>query len=365
MVRACPSASGTRATCFADVVVGRDGSSVGRSPAAAKAPIVGLRPADIASAYRLTGGSSGVIAVVDAYDYPNAEADLATYRAQWKLPACTTANGCFRKVNQRGDAAPLPEPDPGWGVEIALDLDAVSAACPACSILLVEGDSAELVSLGVAVNTAVSLGARAVSNSYGTDEFNGMTRFGRKYYAHPGVPIVVSSGDYGFTTAQFPAVLPTSIAAGGTSLTTASTPRGWSEKAWRGAGSGCSAYIAKPAWQHDNHCQMRTVADVSAVADPDTGLAIYDTFDTEEYTNTGWLQVGGTSLSSPLVAAMIVRAGHTTRYSDASSIYANASSFTDVVGGSNGYCGHDYLCTGKPGYDAPTGVGTPVGLSGL
>jgi subtilase family serine protease len=193
-----------------------------------------------------------------------------------------------------------------------------------------------------------------------------MNRVGRKYYVHPGVPVVVSSGDYGFTTAQFPAVLQTSVAVGGTTLTAAAgTPRGWSETAWSGAGSGCSAYIPKPAWQHDNHCLMRTVADVSAVADPDTGLAIYDTFATSDYTSTGWFQVGGTSLSSPLVAAMIARAGHAARYSSASSLYANQGAFTDVVGGSNGYCGKDYLCTGKPGYDAPTGLGTPNGLGGL
>jgi hypothetical protein len=110
---------------------------------------------------------------------------------------------------------------------------------------------------------------------------------------------------------------------------------------------------------------MRTVADVSAVADPDTGLAIYDTFGTSDYTSTGWFQVGGTSLSAPLVSAMLTRAGHTTRYDDASPIYANPGAFNDAVGGSNGFCGKDYLCTGKPGYDAPTGVGTPNGLGGL
>jgi hypothetical protein len=223
-VRACAPAGANRATCFAEIVrrsvLTSPSGTAGKQPA--KDPIVGLRPADIASAYRLTGGSSGVVAIVDAYDNPNAEADLAVYRAQWHLPACTTANGCFRKVNQRGAPAPLPDPDPGWGIEMALDLEAVSAACPQCSILLVEGDSASLASLGVAVNTAVTLGAKVVSNSYGTDEFNGMKRFGGKYYTHAGVPIVVSSGDYGFTTAQFPAVLTSTIAVGGTTLTPAS-----------------------------------------------------------------------------------------------------------------------------------------------
>jgi subtilase family serine protease len=320
----------------------------------------GLSPGDIVSAYHLGGAPtpSTTVAVVDAFDDPNAEADLAVYRAQYGLPACTTANGCFAKVNERGDTAPVPDPDPGWAVEITLDLDAVSAACPSCHILLVEADVNSNDDLGLSVDTAVRLGATVVSNSYGEDEFPGMDAEAG-HYQHAGTAVVASSGDAGFTTAQYPAVFGSTIAVGGTTLTKApKTARGWTESAWAGAGSGCSAYLGKPAWQHDKHCLTRTVADVSAVADPNTGLAIYDT-----YLADGWLVVGGTSLSAPLVAAMIARSGQV--INDASRIYSHAADLYDPVGGSTGFCGKDYLCTGKRGYDAPTGVGSPNGLAAL
>jgi len=326
------------------------------------APQPGITPADIASAYGLSGAPAPdtTVAIVDAYDDPNAEADLATYRSSYGLPECTTANGCFGKVNQRGAVSPLPDPDPNWSVEISLDLDAVSAACPSCSILLVEADSESMPDLGGAVDTAVRLGARIVSNSYGMPEYASMGA-DAQHWNHPGTSMVVASGDSGFTTASFPAVLGTSIAVGGTTLTRAAgTSRGWTEQAWSGAGSGCSAYIDKPAWQKDKHCHERTVADVSAVADPDTGLVVYDTF--ESPSPSGYLVAGGTSLSAPLIAGMIGRSGHV--LDDASSLYARGAALNDVVGGSNGYCG-DYLCTGKRGYDGPTGMGTPHGLSAL
>jgi subtilase family serine protease len=323
----------------------------------------GYGPQDLQSAYRLPvgRGAGQTIAIVDAFDDPNAEADLAAYRTQYGLPACTTANGCFRKVNERGDATPLPEGDMGWGVEISLDLQMVSAACPKCHILLVEGDQPSFDDLGIAVDTAVRLGANAVSNSYGADESNVMNDY-LHYYDHPGHVITVSSGDNGFRPASFPAVATTVVAVGGTSLSHASNHRGWTEQAWSGAGSGCSAYVAKPAWQHDPNCQMRTIADVSAVADPDTGLAVYDTYLPAE--QAGWLVVGGTSASSPFVAGVVGLAGNA-KHLTPEYPYRHRGSFFDVVGGSNGFCGDDYLCTGLPGYDAPTGVGTPNGIGGL
>lgn len=321
----------------------------------------GFGPADLRSAYKLpsTGGAGQTIAIVDAYDNPNAEADLATYRQQFGLPACTTANGCFKKVNQRGAASPLPEASSGWGVEISLDLDMVSAACPDCHIVLVEADTATSANLGAAEDTAAASGASAVSNSYGSDEYNGMDVDAR-HYQHPGVAILASSGDYGFQPASFPASLPNVIAVGGTSLVKADNARGWTETAWSGAGSGCSAWLPKPAWQHDANCGMRTVADVSAVADPNTGLAVYDTYGLGS--QAGWILVGGTSASSPFIAGVIGLAGNGSQLSDASSLYAHADKLFDVVGGSNGYCGDDYLCTGLTGYDAPTGLGTPNGI---
>jgi subtilase family serine protease len=279
------------------------------------------------------------------------------------LPPCTTRNGCFRKVNEHGHAAPLPRRDPDWSVEISLDLDAVSAACPGCRILLVEGNSSSVRDLGIAENTAVALGAKIVSNSYGLDEFNGMQTFAQKYYTHRGVAIVASSGDFGFGLPQFPAVLRSTIAVGGTSLTRAATTRGWAEHAWWGAGSGCSGYVQKPVWQTDDHCPTRMVADVSAVADPASGFLVYDTFGLGS--DNGYIQVGGTSLSAPLIAGMIARAGNPRELSTARYIYEHASALHDVRGGSNGYCGGDYLCSGKPGYDGPTGMGSPRGLAGL
>jgi subtilase family serine protease len=346
---ACGQVAAPRARCYALYR-----SATARAAAAAPE---GFGPADLQAAYRLpsaTAGAGQTVAIVDAFDDPSAEADLAVYRDTFGLPPCTTANGCFRKVSQRGQAGPLPDPDPGWAVEISLDLDMVSAACPKCNILLVEGDQPAFQDLGTAVDTAVRLGAAVVSNSYGTDEFNGMQTLAH-FYRHPGTTITVSSGDSGFGPAAFPAVLTSVVAVGGTSLTRAGNARGWAERVWDGAGSGCSAYIAKPAWQHDGHCDLRTVADVSAVADPNTGVAVYDTFEVP-----GWIVVGGTSASAPLIGGVYALAGNATKV-DPSYPYAHRNHLFDVVGGSNGFCGRDYLCTGKKGYDAPTGLGTPNG----
>lgn len=352
---ACAAAPAGFARCFAQYVQ----AAPGMATADAAQPVT---PGDIRSAYRLNvaDGAGRTVAIVDAFDNPKAERDLARFRARYSLPPCTTANGCFHKVNASGADAPLPQPDRGWGVEIALDLDAVSSACPRCHILLVEGGNNSFLSLARAADTAVALGADVVSNSYGADEFAGMHRFAG-HYQHPGVPIIASTGDFGFGAAAFPAVMRTTIAVGGTRLVTApGTPRGWAETAWSGAGSGCSAYIPKPAWQHDRHCLMRTVADISADAAPATGLIVEDSFGFP-----GELLVGGTSLAAPLIAAMIAQSADPSTMSDASSIYAHSAQFNDVVGGRNGWCGGDYLCTAVHGYDAPTGIGTPNGVGGL
>jgi subtilase family serine protease len=319
-------------------------------------------PADMTDVYQLDTslGAGQTIAIVDAYDDPHVEADLALYRKTWGLPPCTTANKCFRKVNQRGGTTP-PHGDPGWGVEISLDVQAVSAVCPNCSILLVEADSPAFTDLGLAVNTAVRLGADVVSNSYGGDEYGGSARLGTKFYTHPGVAQVVASGDFGFGPAEFPASWPAAIAVGGTSLTRTTT--GWDENAWWGSGSGCSAWFDKPAWQQDANCPMRTVADLSAFADPEPGFAVYDTYGLGRH--SGWIAVGGTSVSAPLIAGMVGLAGNAASLGSAKYIYKHRSGLADVVGGSNGYCGGDYLCQGKVGYDAPTGWGSPRGLSAL
>jgi hypothetical protein len=321
----------------------------------------GFGPASLQSAYNLgaweSGGAGRTVAVVDAYDQPNAESDLAAYRLQFGLPACTTANGCFRKVNQSGGTS-YPRANSGWGLEISLDLQMVSAICPKCHILLVEASSASFSNLGAAVNRAVTMGAVAVSNSYAGGDSSGDSTLDSAYYNHPGVAITASSGDGGYGVG-YPASSRYVVAVGGTTLNPASGGRGWTESAWSGAGSGCSAYESKPSWQADTGCAGRTVADVSAVADPNTGVAVYDS-----YGYGGWLVVGGTSASSPIIASTFALAGTPASGSyPASSLYANPGSLYDVVGGSNGSCSPTYLCTGVTGYDGPTGLGTPNGIA--
>ncbi len=324
----------------------------------------GYGPADLQSAYSLpsaTGGAGQTVAIVDAFDDPNAEADLQAYRAQYGLPVCDTANGCFEKVNQQGQQGNYPAPNVGWAEEESLDMDMVSAICPNCHILLVEANDNDVTgpNLEIAVNEAVTLGAKYVSNSYGGGEFPSQTTEDTQYYDHPGVAVTASAGDSGYG-AQYPAASQYVTAVGGTSLTRdTGVPRGWSESAWRGTGSGCSAYDPKPAWQRDTGCSNRTIADVSAVADPNTGVAVYDT-----YTDPGWEVFGGTSVSSPIIASTFALAGTPAAGTYPSSYpYADPSALNDVTSGANGTCTPAYLCTAEPGYDGPTGLGTPGGLA--
>ena len=356
--------------CFA-----RAAAPAGKAGPEVMAGPTGMTPAQIQAAYKLSGDDAGgaTVAVVDAYNDPKAASDLATYRSQFGLPPCTTANGCFRQLNQTGGSS-LPANDAGWGTEESLDLDAISAACPTCHIALVEANSANTSDLGPAVSTAATLpGVVAVSNSYGGSEASSETSTDPAYH-HSGVAITVSSGDSGYGV-EYPAASRYVTAVGGTTLTQASNARGWSEAAWSGAGSGCSSYEAKPSWQTDSGCAKRTVADVSADADPNSGLAVYDTYNTCGTSSRcdhrieagsvqgldGWAQVGGTSLSSPLIASVYALAGNTSSISDGSYPYSHTGSLFDVTSGSNGSCGGSYLCTATTGYDGPTGLGTPDG----
>src|SRR5262249_13665603 len=335
----------------------------GRSLAPQAEP-AGYGPADLQSAYHIAdaaahGGDGQTIAVVDAYDNPTADADLAVYRAHFGLPPCTIANGCLTKLNQRGGTDKYPRADFGWATETSLDLDMVSAVCPHCRIVLVEADSNAISDLAASVDTAAAAGADVVSNSYGTDEFTGMDAY-TSHYRHPGVFVTAASGDGGFTFPQFPAVMPDVAAVGGTTLQPSDNARGWAEQAWGngpnsllggGAGSGCSGYIDKPGWQHDQDCQMRTTSDVAAVADPDTGVAVYDT----AVGQPGWTVVGGTSAASPIVAAIIGLAGDAGSLTTAD-LYRHKHDLYDVIGGSTGYCENAYICTGVKNYDGPTGL---------
>ncbi len=347
--KVCADAPAGYASCSSRVVTDAKGA-----PAATAAP-AGYGPADIRSAYTLgANNSTRTVAIVDAYDDPNAESDLATYRSHYGLSPCTTANGCFRKVNQSGGTRP-PRANAGWAEEISLDIDMVSATCPGCHIQLVEASSSTLANLGAAVNYAASQpGVAAISNSYGGSEYSTESADAGRYYSHPGIAITVSSGDNGYGV-EFPAAASTVTAVGGTSLRRDSSARGFGETAWAGAGSGCSAYVAKPAWQKDTGCARRTVADVSAVADPNTGVAVYDTD-----RDGGWLVFGGTSVSSPIVGSVYAMGNPA---GSPSQPYATPAGLFDVTSGSNGSCSPGYLCTAGTGYDGPTGLGTPNGTS--
>lgn len=330
---------------------------------------------DLQDAYNLPAavlGARQTIAVVAAFDNPNAEEDLAVYRKENGLPPCTSDFPCFRKVDQRGGTQ-FPAPDVGWALEISLDLQMASAACPNCQLLLVEADDNSLDNLGLAVDTAVRLGADVVTNSYGTtSEFAGQMDYA-KHYDHPGTVILAASGDLGFGIGV-PAAYSSVVAVGGTTLFRGGGERGWTETVWVGSGSGCSAYVPKPSWQRDWLCSMRSVADVAAVADPVTPVAVYDTFGLP-----GWIGVGGTSAASPLVAGMYALAANTGNDPAAARLYARAShnrgggrdlfdvgpttfpGFPDA----NGACGGSYLCRAVTGYDGPTGVGSPNGIGAL
>ena len=376
---ACSTPAAGHVGCYAMVRTDVHGGLGVRGPAARAAGKTGTAttlptgygPADLRAAYNLpsTGGSGQTVAIVDAFDDPTAEADLSVYRATYGLPACTGASGCFTKVNQDGKQGNYPADDQytGWDLETTLDLDMVSAACGACHILLVEANSTSDDDLAAAVNTAASLGATEISNSYGGDENFSMLP-DEAAYSHPGIAITAATGDSGFRFPSFPAVLQSVIAVGGTMLQRApGTARGFSETAWDLGGSGCSAWIDKPAWQTAvPDCPGRVTADVSAAATTDAGgFAIYDS--TPTWYGTGWLEEGGTSAASPFIAGVIALAGNPGALPDASYIYNHAHGLNDITSGYNGApgfdCGGDNLCNSTVGYDGPTGLGTPNGIS--
>ncbi len=318
----------------------------------------GYGPSDLSSAYKYStaGGAGHTVAIVDAFNDPTAESDLATYRSQFGLPACSKASGCFSQVNQTGGTS-LPSTDTGWAGEISLDIDMVSAVCPNCHILLVEASSASDADLYAAEDYAAGH-AGYVSNSWGGPEYSGETTDSSNHFNHPGHVITASSGDDG-TGASFPATSKFITAVGGTTLNHASNSRGWSETAWADAGSGCSSMEAKATFQNvTTNCSRRAEADVSAVADPNTGVAVFQTTGA-----SGWVVYGGTSVSSPVIASVYALTS-TPGGSDtpASYPYAHPGNLFDVTSGSNGSCGAP-ICTAGTGWDGPTGLGTPNGLA--
>jgi hypothetical protein len=340
--------------------------------------VPGYGPASLRSAYGLTAamtrrGAGETVAVVDAYADPHAASDLAAYRRHFGLPACTTASGCLRIINQNGKAHPLPKANIGWAVEESLDLDMVSATCSRCKLVLVESNAPTNASLGRAEEAAVKAGARFVSNSWSGTESRGQWIYNH-YFNHPGDAIVFAAGDSGYGTV-YPADLQFVTAVGGTTLRhKKSAGRAWTEAAWGstdpavtgGTGSGCSPFTAKPSWQRKpvdlapGGCPNRTENDVSAVANPATGVAVYDTYQT----HGTWAQLGGTSAAAPIITGIYALAGYPApRTYPASYPYQHPAHIFDVTTGVNGVCpaASAYLCHGEVGYDGPTGLGTPDG----
>ncbi|HEY1879461.1 MAG TPA: S53 family peptidase [Caulobacteraceae bacterium] len=366
--KVCPGFEGPMsARCFAHVVTDAAGN-IQTSNATRNATPAGFGSATLRAAYGITGmgSSSTIVAIVDAYGYPNAASDLAVYRQTMGLPACTTTSGCLTIVNQTGGNR-LPKTNTGWDQEQALDLDMVSSMCPNCRILLVQASSTSYANLGQAVNTAANRGALVISNSYGGGE-GGTTSY-EPDYNHPGVTVTASAGDSGYG-AQFPATSPHVVAAGGTSLTMNGNSY-LSESVWSGTGSGCSTVYNAPSWQvgtaAHSACTRRMETDVSAVADPNTGVAVYGP---PGGTRSAWMVFGGTSVSAPLLGGIYGEVGANCGSTDpnnvasycASKLYTNGvagTGFHDVTMGSNGSCGGTYFCTAETGYDGPTGWGSP------
>jgi subtilase family serine protease len=355
--------------CF---VLYRPQSAVNRAIAAGrKAGPQGWAAKTLERAYRLPVNrkSHQTVAVSIAYNTPHLAQYLKTYRAQFGLPPCTTASGCLRIVNQNGKTSPLPQSGvgSGWDLEVTLDVSMISAACPHCKIIVLEANSNDDADLGQTDVTAARLGAEVISNSYGQRE-NGQIMAYSKDYERPGHMVVASTGDTGFDAANFPANLATVTAVGGTQLARAHNKRGFTESVWNDPSefaadsSGCSAYVAKPAWQHDQACAGRTVADISAVA---ADIPIYNA------AWGGWITVSGTSVAAPFISGVYGLAGNaaglTPRY-----LYRHAADFFDITTGNNVLfgspvqaCGNTYLCVARKGYDAPTGLGTPDGIAGF
>jgi hypothetical protein len=390
--RIAPAGSGLEQACATPVRPGQMACMAllarnGRHASFDASAPTGYTAQDLWSAYGLTSdesktASGETIAVVDAYNDPNAASDLAVYRSKMNLPAmsCSSSSApCLTVVNEYGGSK-LPKSDPsgGWELEESVDLDMVSAICPNCSIVLLEANSANISDLATAERTAdKGPEVDVVSDSWGSGaEFIGENQYDQDFYA-PGVAIAAAGGDDGYGT-QYPAASPYVTSVGGTSLSDTGTA--WTQTAWNSVGSGCSALEPKPPWQTKDDssprgCLNRTMNDVSADADPDTPVAIYDTVrDPSLGGAPDWTNVGGTSVATPIIAgtyalADIVAGGQGDALIQgtfpAAYPYQAKSGLTPVTTGSNGNCESDrrYLCNAGSGYNGPAGLGTPDGVA--
>jgi subtilase family serine protease len=318
----------------------------------------GYAPAHLQAAYGVTAASAAqgageTVAIVTAFVDAYLENDLNVYRSEFGLPPCTVASGCLTIAVPRGNRK---MPDPAWGEETAIDTEMVSAICPLCKIAVVEAKSARLRDLAPAVAAAAALNPVAISNSYAIAESAKTDQYAASY-SQPNIAVVAAAGDTPMSV-NFPAVASTVVAVGGTSLVQNGDGTFAPQTVWSNTGGGCSAYIAKPAWQTDTGCPNRTANDIAAVADPATGVMAYATY------GNGWNVYGGTSVSAPIVAGLFALANQSAGMHDASRLYDNAGLLFAPTG-SNGVCSPSYLCTAGPGYNAPAGNGVPYGIGAL
>jgi ricin-type beta-trefoil lectin protein/putative Ig domain-containing protein len=356
VTRECPAPTAGTFGCMA--LVRTDVTSDPSSPA-------GYGPMELQSAYNLAAaaasdGSGVTVAVVDAYADPNAITDFNTYRQDYGLPGCdaTTEAGCLTVMAEEGYS---PAPNAAWAAQESMDVDMIAAVCPKCHVLLAEAASDSQADLEATANEAVSKGAKFESLGFGMPESAGDTYQGLQFepFGETGVAVTAAAGDGGYGV-QYPASSQFVTAVGGTTLTRdMNNPRTWSESVWAGTGAGCSATQFKPSWQADTGCANRTQNDVAAVADPQTGVAFYDTYD-----SAGWGEGGGTNVSSAIIAAVYALAGAPEHYTYAASYpYRDPAALYPVTSGSDGTCTSAYLCAAGAGYSGPAGLGTPDGTA--
>jgi len=327
----------------------------------------GLSPAQARHAYgfdQITNQGAGqIIGIVDAFDDPNIESDLAVFDSQFSLPTCTTSNGCFRKIFASGSK---PRTNSGWSLEISLDVEWSHAIAPQAKIILVEAASNSFTNLLQAVDVAVQNGTSVISMSFGGSEFSSESS-NDTHFAVNGVTFTASSGDSG-SGVEYPAASTDVVAVGGTTLNIDSAGNYISETAWSGSGGGQSAFEVEPSYQAsfpipNDAAGARGVPDVAYDADPNTGFSVYDTVRFQG--QLGWFQVGGTSAGAPQWAALFaianaVRGTNVTMNADvyaAASGSSYASNYHDITSGSNGSCGS--ICMAGTGYDFVTGLGSP------
>ena len=349
---ACPQAPRGYAQCAALIGITK-----------AQPLINGWKPADIQAVYNLPSAKKGrgqIVALIDAYDNPNVASDLDTYRSTFGLPKAK-----FYKYNQKGEQGNYPKGNAGWGFEIDLDVDMVSAACPNCTIYLIEATNNSLKNLGDANLEAVKLGATIVSNSWGC--YQAGCTWKTHVFDTTGITYLAASGDIGYGSYP-PADFANVISVGGTILSKSGSK--YTEQVWPDTGGGCAAGIAKPAWQHDPGCTTRTQNDVAAVSQ---NVAVYDTYEYNSY--AGWFIAYGTSLATPIVASTFALAGDSAKQ-DAGKVFwalskkQRAKGLHAVTSGTDSKCppslSGSYLCTAGTGqfgtYSGPTGWGTPNGI---